>query len=363
MPRTDRTLAPLLALALLGAPVLGVTSAGAASAAPAASVSTAEGSAPRLIGTSTGGVSRLRLLSRPTVKGRPAVKPAPKPKLPAARKPVKVVVPVAKPIPTAVAKPVVFTPPVTPAAAPLHLPYDGPTAAAAPVSSPTAVPLAAPVAPVAVPVTETTSATTAAASTSYKFLNVDLGKPVRWNPCQTVPWTFNPDNAPAGGFEAVQAAMTEIGRITGLQMEFKGTTSEVPNGAYLTQAWRSFKPMHVGWTSSAASDMLAGYGPGTIGVARVLWTGSYADDGSNRTQIASAAVALNSASRAATSGPGSWYTYTLHELGHAFGLAHVDDETQIMNPVISSRLGTYGAGDTVGLQKLGAGEGCLPSIR
>lgn len=357
MPRTDRrTLAPLLALALLGAPALGVAGASTATAAPAAAVASAEGSVPRLIGTSTDGVSRLRLMGRPVAKGRPVVKPAPRTKLPAR----KVVKPVARPVAAPVTTPVALPPTAPAPVTPLHAPYDAPAPAP---TAPSAVPLAAPVAPVALPASETQTTVAAAASTSYRFLNVDLGKPVRWNPCQTVPWTFNPANAPAGGREAVQAAMAEIGRITGLSMEYVGDVDTVPNGSYLTQSWRAFKPMLIGWTTSSASDMLSSYGPGTIGVARVLWTGSYADDGSNRTQIASAAVALNAASRGATTGPGSWYTWTLHELGHAFGLAHVDDEQQIMNPVISSKLGSFGAGDTAGLRELGAGAGCLPSIR
>ena len=198
---------------------------------------------------------------------------------------------------------------------------------------------------------------------AYAFLQLDAGRPVRWNPCAEVPWTFNPAGAPAGGLAAVKAAVAEIGTRSGLRFAYRGATADAPTGAYLQQSWKQFRPLLIGWTSSADSDLLAGRGPGTVGVARVLWTGSYDDTGATRTQMASGVVALNRAARAGTTGPGSWYTYALHEVGHAVGLDHVEDGSQIMNPVISGSLSGFGEGDVAGLAKVGAVGGCLPSIR
>ena len=49
----------------------------------------------------------------------------------------------------------------------------------------------------------------------------------------------------------------------------------------------------------------------------------------------------------------------LHELGHAVGLDHVNNATQLMNAVASSAgPTTYGAGDLTGLWQLGAAAGC-----
>lgn len=204
---------------------------------------------------------------------------------------------------------------------------------------------------------------TASGARAYAFLHTDASGPVRWNPCTPVPWTFNPQGAPAGGLAALRAAFAELSARTGLTFAYQGSVRDVPSRGYLTQTAGRFRPLLVGWTTAQASDLLAGRDRSTVGMTRVLWSGSLDARGVDHTQIVSAAVALNAASKARTTGSGSWRTYALHELGHAVGLGHVADARQIMSPVISPSVAHYAAGDLVGLRRVGRAGGCLPILR
>lgn len=47
-----------------------------------------------------------------------------------------------------------------------------------------------------------------------------------------------------------------------------------------------------------------------------------------------------------------FYLVALHEIGHALGLDHVEDDRQIMNPIIYGNLDALGNGDIAGIQSL-----------
>lgn len=193
---------------------------------------------------------------------------------------------------------------------------------------------------------------TAAHASSYTFMSEPTpGDPIRWDPCGTIHWVFNPAGAPAGGLAAVQAAVARISTATGLPFAYDGAVASVPTGAYLdTQsAATGFRPLLVGWSTPSSSTLLANQPPSLVGMDQAIW----ARPASGATHIVSGVVALNAEVSASTSGRNSWFTFALHELGHAVGLGHTTDSTQVMAPTIPAAATDYGSGDLAGLAKVG----------
>ena len=187
---------------------------------------------------------------------------------------------------------------------------------------------------------------------SYTFMaETTPGEPIRWDPCSTVHWAFNPANAPAGGLSAVQRAVARIGASTGLHFAYDGTAAAAPTGSYLeTQtAAAGFRPLLVGWSTPSASSLLANQPASLVGMDQAIW----ARPATGATRIVSGVIALSAAVHAPTSGGNSWYTFVLHELGHAVGLGHTTDATQVMAPTIPAAATDYGSGDLTGLAKVG----------
>lgn len=182
------------------------------------------------------------------------------------------------------------------------------------------------------------------------------GSAIRWNPCSAVPWVFNPQQAPAGGLQAVSAALQRVSRATGLQFHYAGSSTDVPATRYLqAQSVTAPRPMLIGWTTGAQSTLLADQPANVAGMTQPLW----ARQASGATTIVSAVIALNARVSAPLSGGSSWRTLLLHEIGHATGLAHVTATNQVMHPVVPADLTDFAPGDLAGLRRVGAAGGCL----
>ncbi|MFJ5774275.1 matrixin family metalloprotease [Streptomyces sp. NPDC093094] len=194
-----------------------------------------------------------------------------------------------------------------------------------------------------------------APSSAYRFL-IPGNPPGRWNPCARLTYKVNLNGMPSAELTRVKAAAAVIASaLGGARIEYAGTTTTIPQ-----------RTDDVG--SSRASVVLAFATPGTgKGKSRMLPGGSTAGMGGFALQsvpdnyrilrgYAGAAVFdKNHVVKMTAAKRSSLY---LHELGHVFGLDHVNYKGSVMYPVILG-VTRLSPGDRTGFQKLGRTAGCL----
>ncbi|MDH2413777.1 matrixin family metalloprotease [Nocardioides sp. CER19] len=176
---------------------------------------------------------------------------------------------------------------------------------------------------------------------AHYAVNTDDGRtPVRWAACTPIPYYLNMAGAPAGWAATVAAVMGKVSAYTGYAFAFRGTTTYgVDDGE---------NSIVIQWLSAAQDPNLAG---STVGIAYRSW-GSAGTEPSYYTSVGIAMdkslLGYDPKRRA-----GMIREVLLHEMGHAMGLDHVDDRTQVMNPSSAGDLPDYQNGDRLGLSKVG----------
>jgi hypothetical protein len=208
-----------------------------------------------------------------------------------------------------------------------------------------------------------TTVTTSAGTTSTSYAYLDSwapNKPTRWNPCQTIHYAVNATEAPAGSLATVQQAVARMADATGVTWVFDGATDEVPTSQWgygpSTSFPNGWQPLLIGFAHDAESDLLEGGNAGTGYPVTVEFTAT-----GERVDV-SGTVAIDVDQMDGLPlgfGGVSVGSVVLHELGHAVGLAHVQDEAQIMNPIVGPWTPSqWGPGDTEGLRRIGIDAGC-----
>jgi hypothetical protein len=192
---------------------------------------------------------------------------------------------------------------------------------------------------------------------AHAFLDVTPdGRPVSFDPCESIHYVFNPVGMPPGGAQQLRDAIREISDATGLDFVEDGVTSEpLVEDRESRQPDRygpNWAPVLIGWVDEAEFPLLAS---DVVGIANSV---SAAPAGTEDYRYVTGLVALDRTWFAeAASDPDTAresYVTLLHELGHLVGLDHVEDPTEVMGAATEAT--ELGPGDRQGLALVGSGD-------
>jgi hypothetical protein len=198
----------------------------------------------------------------------------------------------------------------------------------------------------------------------YSFISTqtDGVTPVAYDPCRPVHYVVRPDGAPAGGDEAITAAIARVSEVTGLQFVDDGATDEPTT--LDRKIWQPdrygdrWAPVLIAWESDAQNPALAGEIVGEGGSTAVSL-------GDGPQVLVSGTVSLDAGQFPSIfgrrNGTAIARAIILHELGHLVGLGHVDDDRQLMYPETRADVLDFAAGDLTGLSAVGSGQ-CVPAL-
>lgn len=180
---------------------------------------------------------------------------------------------------------------------------------------------------------------------------------MRWDPCRTVTWRFNFNQAPRGAFSDTRAALTRVSRATGIRFRYVGRTGVIPG---TSTRWPAGTGIVIAYARPSQSKWdLRGRTVGQGGPTKLV---AGRDAGGDMWRITRGGVVMDSTQWLSGGfGVGDGRGRVLmHEIGHVIGLGHVSNTSQMMvdmaNPRVPAR---WGEGDLRGFSRLGINAGCV----
>ncbi len=191
----------------------------------------------------------------------------------------------------------------------------------------------------------------AGTATDWSYL---FGGGSRWDPCQAIPWAYNPTEQGYAALDDVRRAFAKISGASGLRFKYVGETAHRVLGS-LGSGFPTEADIVVGWANESQWSTLAG---GVVGVGGGSGIRVSGGDVAYRMQRGYLTLDNGHALPGGFDQRG-WGQVILHEVLHALGLGHAQEQVQIMYGTAHRDNVRFGAGDLSGMRAVGAASGCL----